>query len=269
MQVIKLEVITLGNGSFKYQAIKDGKVIATRTSKRGYVAALIYEGTHTIKNGIGRYDLIDGALKGTPNADYLARLDFQEAPVNDTTVNDTTVNDTTVNDTTVNDTTVNDTPVNDTTVNDTTVNAKAAGPFVVKYCTDSYDAVAALLPGYQADRLRGTNLFGFLSGQGYELINLTSPLLVKDLPYGKKVLAVFHGGAMALIINDKTHQVEILGAAAELDTPILAYWVKKDDAYNLYTTDGAKFNNYPLNIDQAQKMAFLSKLNYNRKLTIL
>lgn len=229
MQVIKLEVITLGNGSFKYQAIKDGKVIATRTSKRGYVAALIYEGNPTIKNGIGRYDLIDGALKGTPNADYLARLDFQEAPVNDT----------------------------------------PAGPFVVTSGTDSYDAVAALLPGYQADRLRGTNLFGFLSGQGYELINLTSPILVKDLPYGKKVLAVFHGGAMALIINDKTHQVEILGAAAELDTPILAYWVKKADAYNLYSTDGAKFNNYPLNIDQAQKMAFLSKLNYNHKLTIL
>lgn len=84
MQVIKLEVITLGNGSFKYQAIKDGKVIATRTSKRGYVAALIYEGRNTINNGIGRYDLIEGAVKRTPNADYLARLDFQEAPVKTT-----------------------------------------------------------------------------------------------------------------------------------------------------------------------------------------
>ena len=72
MQTIELQALKSINGNIKYSAILDGKVIATRTSKRTYVAALVYEGQSTINNGIGRADLIEAAVRKNPGAQYLA-----------------------------------------------------------------------------------------------------------------------------------------------------------------------------------------------------
>lgn len=72
MQTIELQVITLKNGKFKYSAVLDGKVIATRTSNRTYVAALVGEGVQDTY--IGRADLIEAAVRKNPDAQYLALI---------------------------------------------------------------------------------------------------------------------------------------------------------------------------------------------------
>lgn len=71
MQTIDLQVITLKNGKFQYSAVLDGKVIATRTSNRTYVAALLADNGYAFTY-IGRPDLIDGAVRKNPDAKYFA-----------------------------------------------------------------------------------------------------------------------------------------------------------------------------------------------------
>jgi hypothetical protein len=56
-----------------YEAVKDGVVIATRKSNRDYQFALVHEGSSIISNGVGRADLLPGALKHT-RPTYIAVL---------------------------------------------------------------------------------------------------------------------------------------------------------------------------------------------------
>lgn len=70
MQTIELQALKSINGNIAYKAILDGKVIATRTSKRTYVAALVGEGVQDTY--IGRADLIEAAVRKNPGAQYLA-----------------------------------------------------------------------------------------------------------------------------------------------------------------------------------------------------
>jgi len=53
---------TLKNGRYLYEAIEDGKIVATRTAVRKYAAALI-NNSKVIANGVGRLDLLPGAIK--------------------------------------------------------------------------------------------------------------------------------------------------------------------------------------------------------------
>lgn len=55
---------TVKGSKFLYEAIENGQVVATRTSTRKYVACLISD-SKIIANGVGRLDLIPGALKGS------------------------------------------------------------------------------------------------------------------------------------------------------------------------------------------------------------
>lgn len=84
MQTIELQVNTLKNGKFHYSAVLDGKVIATRTSNRVYVAALLADNGYALTY-IGRPDLIDGAIRKNPEAKYFAVISESKTPVNNET----------------------------------------------------------------------------------------------------------------------------------------------------------------------------------------
>lgn len=73
MQTIELQSLKSINGNIAYKAILDGKVIATRTSKRTYVAALLTYDGYAL-TFIGRADLIEGAVRKNPDARYLALI---------------------------------------------------------------------------------------------------------------------------------------------------------------------------------------------------
>lgn len=68
--IIELKEIKV-NGGYKYEAIKDGKVISTRKSVRKYVAATVKENKKKIVNGVGRMDLLSQVLKNN-KPDYIA-----------------------------------------------------------------------------------------------------------------------------------------------------------------------------------------------------